>query len=257
LRWDGKSLQVLERAPVEELLGIRLKGVGLSTFLAQDSGFLCPFVTADLRIIVMRFDWDGRRRKPSVAGKPFVTAGAQTAGNLWIRPSKSYRFAETEPSIRFADGRYLIYTRGNDPKGRVYTSADGLNYSFLFDHPNHTVPQSLNQGLDSSLYLATNTGPGYLRNPLIALAMKGDGFVEPLIIHDEKGIRDDKGPEVPFCDHAVASNVRLEGRWRHFCFYRVCDLRETNGQGAPPTPQTGVYLTEMEYGQVKVVPFLF
>ena len=29
--------------------------------------------------------------------------------------------------------------------------------------------------------------------------------------------------------------------------YRVCDLRETNGQAAPPTPRTGLYLAEFEY----------
>jgi hypothetical protein len=38
----------------------------------------------------------------------------------------------------------------------------------LFEHPNHTVPQVLNQGLDGSLYLATNPGPGWLRNPIPA-----------------------------------------------------------------------------------------
>jgi hypothetical protein len=31
----------------------------------------------------------------------------------------------------------------------------------------------------------------------------------------------------PFVDHAVASNVFLEGHWRHIVFYRVDDLLKT------------------------------
>ena len=139
----------------------------------------------------------------------------------------------------------------------MYRSADGLHYHPQFDHWNHTVPQSLNQGLDGSLYLATNRGPGMLRNPLVAFALRGQTFVDPIIVHDEKQIGDDKGNEVPFCDHAMAANIHLGGRWRHFLTYRVCDLRETNGQGAPPTPQTGLYLAEFEYGSVTHVPFRF
>ena len=168
-------------------------------------------------------------------------------------------------------------------------SIDGLDYYFIFDHWHWTVPQALNQGLDGSLYLATNTGPGWLRNPLLAYALQGIKFVDPLIIHDEKEIGDDgmfpdpsgkavpnqvvvrnedigraRGsvplrltPEVPFCDHAIAENVFLNGRWRHLLCYWVCDLRETNGEGAPPTPQTGLYLAELEYGSVTHVPFRF
>ena len=125
------------------------------------------------------------------------------------------------------------------------------------DHWNHTVPQVLNQGLDGSVYLTTNTGPGWLRNPLLAFALRGVGFVDPVVVHDEKQIGDDKEREVPFCDHGVGSNVFLGGRWRHLLLYRVCDLRETNGEGAPPMPQTGLYLAELEYGSVTHTPFTF
>ena len=63
-----------------------------------------------------------------------------------------------------------MYTRGYDMKGRVYASTDGLNYTFLFDHYNYNAPQTLNQGLDGSIYLMTNRGPGLLRNPLAGVS---------------------------------------------------------------------------------------
>jgi len=155
---------------------------------------------------------------------------------------------------------YLVYNRCKDRRGRVYQSADGLNYHLLFEHVNHTVPQSLNEGLDGSLYLSTNTGPGWLRNPLLLFAMRGYSFVNPVIIHDEKQIHEDlklskPAKEVPFVDHPMGTNVFLNGRWRHILLYRVCDLRETNGEGAPPTPQTGLYAAELEYDRVQPQPF--
>ncbi|MEO7652070.1 MAG: hypothetical protein ABIZ80_16525, partial [Bryobacteraceae bacterium] len=134
---------------------------------------------------------------------------------------------------------------------------DGLQYTLLFDHKNHTVPQGLSQGLDGTMYLATNTGPGFLRNPLYAFPLLDGKFGDPLTIHDEKGLRDPKGAEVPFVDHGVGGNFLLGGRWRHLFCYRVCDLRETNGDGAPPKPHTGLYLAEMEYGKVTHTPFRF
>lgn len=153
---------------------------------------------------------------------------------------------------------FLVYTRSiSDRRGRVYRSHDGLNYRLAFDHWNHTVPQALNHGLDDSLYLTTNTGPGMLRNPLLAFALRGESFVNPIIVHDEKQIGDDTGDEVPFCDHAIASNVFFGDRWRHLLLYRVLDLRETNGQGAPPKPHTGLYLAEFEYDTIAHVPFEF
>ena len=87
--------------------------------------------------------------------------------------------------------------------------------------------------------------------------MRGLSLVDPVIVHDEKQIRDGKGKEVPFVDHGMAANVRINGRWRHLLTYRVLDLRETNGEGAPPTPQTGLYLAELEFDQVTHPPFQF
>jgi hypothetical protein len=228
--------------------------VPLSNCLEQDTGFLCPFPADDgSHIVVVRFDWDGKRWQTSAAGKPFGAAPEPpAAGAAYV-----YRYRETEPSIQFTGGRYLLHTRGRDPRGRFYTSADGLNYAYAFDHTNHTVPQVMNQGLDGSLYVSTNIGPGFLRNPLFAFPLAGKTLTEPWVIHDEKGLRDPKGREVPFADHGVGGNFFLEGRWRHLLLYRLCDLRETNGEGRAPLESTGLYLAELEYQRVTVAPFRF
>ncbi len=254
LRWDGKALHRTGREFVDKFHGIGVGRVPLSNCLEQDQGFLCPFPADDgSHIVVVRFDWDGKRWKTAAAGKPFGSAPEPKAtGSAYV-----YRYRETEPSIQFVDGRYLLHTRGRDPKGRIYSSSDGLDYTLVFDHPNHTVPQVMNQGLDGSLYVSTNTGPGYLRNPLLAFPIMGQKLAEPLVIHDEKGLRDPKGNEVPFADHGVGGNFFLDGRWRHLFLYRVCDLRETNGDGMAPRPHTGLYLAEMEYSRTTSVPFRF
>jgi hypothetical protein len=253
IRWDGKSLKITERSQRKELLGVRIGRMGLSNFCPQDRGFLCPFGPDDgLFVVVIRFDWDGNRWTPSAHGKPFITAKPpENAG------PRVYRYLETESSIQHSEGHYVLYTRGYDRKGRVYVSDDGLNYNLLFEHVNHTVPQALNKGLDGGLYLATNPGPGWIRNPLLAYPLVGKDFGEPLTIHDERHIRGDKGNEVPFCDHARGVNLFLEGRWRHLLFYRVCDMAETDGQGAGPFLQTGLYVAELEYQKTKDTPFKF
>jgi hypothetical protein len=237
LKWAKGELTVT-KSELREPMRQKLKNVGFNC-VPKGSGFLCPLV-ADDGIVVVNFEFGEDKWRPAETGKPF-SAGRE----------------EIEPSLRKTEGGYLIYTRGADRRGRVYRSIEGLNYYFVFDHWNWTVPQVLNQGLDGSLYLVTNTGPGWLRNPLLAYAMQGVKFVDPVIIHDEKEIGDDRGKEVPFCDHAIANNVFLNGRWRHLVCYRVCDLRETNGEGAPPLPQTGLYLAELEYDSVTHFPFRF
>ena len=231
LRWDGNSLKVT-RDTWPEPYASRIDNLGFNC-LAKNGAFLCPMAMQDGQVQVVRFEAGGGRWQPVEAGKPFAT-----------KPK------EFEPSIVELDGEYLVYTRGSNRRGRVYRSGDGLNYYLRADHWNHTVPQVLSQGLDGSVYLTTNTGPGWLRNPLLAFAMRGVGFVDPVVVHDEKEIGDDKEREVPFCDHGIGTNVFLNDRWRHLLLYRVCDLRETNGEGAPPMPQTGLYLAELEYNRV-------
>lgn len=241
LKWEKGELTVT-KSELPEPIQQKLTGVGFNC-LPKGHGFLCPLFSAE-GITVVNFEFGGGQWKPTATGKPFYTL-------KWNPPGNPFAMAgESEPSLRKTEEGYLVYTRGADGRGRMYRSIEGLDYYFIFDHWNWTVPQVLNQGLDGSLYLVTNTGPGWLRNPLLAYALQGIKFVDPVIIHDEKEIGDDRGKEVPFCDHGVAENVFLNGRWRHLLCYRVCDLRETNGEGAPPRPQTGLYLAELEYGSL-------
>ncbi len=227
VRWNGKKLTVT-KDELPEPWRSQLNNIGFNCLL-ENGAFLCPLISPD-GVSVTRFEYVNKKWKPTAQGKPFAIN----------KP-------EVEASLRKDGDHYLVYTRGTrDARGRVYRSLDGLNYYFVFDHWNWTVPQGFNQRLDGSFYVATNTGPGWLRNPLVAFTLRGQSFVDPVIIHDVKQICDDKGAEVPFADHGVGENVTLEGRRRHLLLYRVCDLKETNGKGAPPTPQTGLYLAEME-----------
>ncbi len=296
LKWDGKELKVTQITQVHDLIGRRIGRMGLSNFCAQDSGFLCPFGPIDGSfVVVVRFDWDGDAWTPTQAGQPFITAQQQAwrggaADSTWNTtspkagtgagaaprdkpltedekkvtpgqplPTNVYRYLEVESSIVHVGSRYVIHTRGVDAKGRVYTSADGLNYTFAFDHHNERTPQVLNEGLDGSLYLATNASPGRIRNPLFAYAVSLEHreVKDPLMVHDDKFVHASGGAEHPFIDHARASNIYFGGRWRHLLLYRVCDLRETNGQGMPAKPQSGLYLAEFEYPKTTVKPHLF
>ena len=259
-RWDGGKLTV-ERDQLPESYATKLINVGFNCML-KEAGVLCPIVS-DTGIEVLLFEYQNGRWRPTTSGGSFSVIKKTAKIGLENVGARGKPFAlvrgEIEPSlVRLADG-YMIHTRGpdTDPKGRFYWSADGLHYHFKFDHWNHTVPQVLNQGLDGSLYLITNPGPGWLRNPLQAFALRGLSLVNPVIVHDEKEIRDSKGKEVPFVDHGMGANVRIDGRWRHLLTYRVLDVRETNGEGAPPTPQTGLYLAELEFDQVSSPPFRF
>ena len=171
IRWNGESLMITGRHLAKKLCGLELNGgIPISYFLPQESGFLVPLGVKGQGYLVFRFDWDGEAWMPVCHGKPFL-----------VNPD-----GEFEPSIQKENGRYLIHTRGNDPYGRLYASKDGLNYKFLSAHPNHTVPQVLNQGLDGRLYLTTNPGQGWIRNPLLAYPMAGDSFEEPFVLHDEE-----------------------------------------------------------------------
>ena len=261
VRWDGKALSV-QKDQLPEAYAARLINVGFNC-LPVGAGFLCP-VVSDEGIEVLRFGYRDGRWRPLESGGNFAIIKKSSkltleqTGKTAATAKKYATFrGEIEPSLARVAGGFVVYTRGPDSRGRVYRSADGLHFYLQFDQWNHTVPQSLNQGLDGSIYLATNRGPGWLRNPLVVFALRGQSFVDPLVVHDEKQIGDDKGTEVPFCDHAMGANIFLGGRWRHLLTYRVCDLRETNGQGAPPTPHTGLYLAEFEYSTATHLPFRF
>ena len=129
--------------------------------------------------------------------------------------------------------------------------------------------------MDGSLYVACNYSPGWVRNPLEAVPWEQDHFGKPFVLHDQDGVRGDKGDSKPFVDHAIASNVFLEGRWRHLIFYRVCDLMERSlhgfqlkqgfgdvvyGKGKGPIPRrpwSGMYVVELEYEHVTAPPYQF
>jgi hypothetical protein len=256
LRWDGSSLQVTRREYVKQLAGVDVGRVALSNGVADGAGFLCPFAADDgSYVVVVRFEYDGRGWKAVRAGEPFRRAKVP---QNYAR-DRVYRWLETEASILRDGRRFLLYTRGVDLRGRVYCSADGLNYSLLFDHYNYNSPQTLNQGLDGSLYLLTNRGPGLLRNPLLAFPLRGETFMEPWVIHDERRVHryHPEEPEIPFIDHGTSANLLVGGRWRHFVCYRVTGLHETDGKGAPQGAHTGLYIDELEYDREADSPLRF
>ena len=253
VQWDGSQFVISQRTYIDTFLGHTAVGNCLSHFLIDDDHLLAPFLT-NQGIVVIRFDYDGTQWQPTKAGQPFKTHEAPTlVANMR---------GEFEPCIQKLNDQYLVHTRGRDPNGRLYTSSDGLNYQLALTHWNNTIPQVLNAGLDGSLYLATNPNKDMLRNPLIALPFSGDAFGEPIILHDQDGIRDDQQDKIPFVDHALGVNVFIENRWRHLLWYRVCDLKERSVHGfmAPiadriyddgkprPRSQTdGLYLVEIDY----------
>ena len=256
LRWDGSSLRVTGRDLVRQLAGVDVGRVGLSNAVADGTGLLCPFESDDASyVVVVRLEFDGHAWKAVRAGHPFRASPLPKNDPT----SRVYRWYETEACIVRDGRRFLLYTRGYDFKGRVYTSDDGLNYTFLFDHYNYNAPQGLNQGLDGSLYLVTNRGPGLLRNPLLAFPLCGQTFTEPWVVHNERRVHtyDARETETPFVDHAIGANIFLEGRWRHFLAYRVTGLHETDGRGAPPGRHTGLYLDEVVYEHAADRPFAY
>jgi hypothetical protein len=256
IRWDGRFLKITERTLMDYALGLTLSGVCISYFCPDGPDFLAP-LTTNQGTTIYRFAYDGTGWRIVARGEPFMehhgTNGIVSCG-------------ETEPSLQRISECFVLYTRGADPVGRVYRSADGLKFTKWFERRNLMVPQVLNQGLDGSLYLATNPNWDMLRNPLVVYPMIDETFREPLVIHDQDGIRDDKGPSVPFVDHAVGVNLFLEGRWRHLLWYRVCDLKERtfhcfqkevskefhkDGKPAARSPIGGLYLAELEYEQIR------
>jgi hypothetical protein len=102
--------------------------------------------------------------------------------------------------------------------------------------------------------------------------MEGASFGSPMIVHDQGGVRDDKGERIPFIDHGVGVNVFLESRWRHLLFYRVCDLKERTFYGfqkevskmvhgeknpIPKLATSGLYAVELLYDKTTVSPWTF
>jgi hypothetical protein len=258
LKWDGSHLKITRREFFTKIAGVEVGRHSLTNAVAEGTGFLLPFGSDDgTYTAVVRFEYDGENWKAVRAGNTFCHTVKPK--NFESQP-RVFRYLETEPSIVRDGARFLVYTRGSDHRGHVYGSTDGLNYTFLFDHYNYQSPQTLHQGLNGSIYLATNRGPGMLRNPLYAFPLRGETFLEPFLIHDERRVHlyyPKDVPETPFVDHGLSSSLFLGGRWRHFVAYRVMGLHETDGQGDPPGPHTGIYIDELVYDRVTHVPFRF
>jgi hypothetical protein len=231
---------------VRELFGHPLLAKTFSRLSPLDAGFVGPFEFKDSGLRLIRFDFDGEAWKATKVGDAFTVTGD-----------------ELEASIVQDRDRYLISTRDNKAaKVRIYASNDGMKYKLQFEAKCHYVPRCLNKGLDGSIYLATNPGPGFLRNPLLAYPLVGDSLGEPIVIHDQDGVRNDKGDKIPFVDHGQGMNLRLEGRKQHLIFYRVCDLKERTLYGfqsglirqlqgdkgpIPKRETSGVYAAELVY----------
>ena len=269
IKWDGKEVKVIERKLTDTMLNLKLAGPPISYFFADNDSFLAPFTT-EQGIVVFRFEYDDCQWKPVRAGNPFRTHVDE--GILGVR-------GEFEPSMQKVGDTYFIHTRGSDPVGRIYTSKDGFNYRLASQRYNNLIPQVLNKGLDDSLYIATNPNLDMLRNPLLAYPLTGNSLdmpnctAEPIIIHDQDGVRDCNGKSIPFVDHAVAANLFLDGRWRHLLWYRVCDLKERGlhsymsdaakkiyGSDGKPTERKqfgGLYLAELEYDSITSTPFIW
>ena len=258
LRWDGERLAVTNGQLPETLFGMTPTGIAITNYCARGAGFLGAFTVLGKGHAVFTFAWDGTRWWPTGCGEPFFDA---SSWNPAVDQPEVLSRGETEPSLRQCGDAYYAYTRGWDPKGRLYRSEDGVAFKLVRTYtwpvnqasrlPALSTPQVLNAGLDGSLYLATNPSTGWPRNPLLAYPLVNEELAAPLVIHDHQGIRHDTGPEAPICDHAIAANVWLEGRWRHLCLYRLCDLiyllKKDREPGVLPTAWTGVYLAEMEY----------
>jgi hypothetical protein len=259
LRWDGSSLQITSREIVSQFLDLELTGSTPLASCPQDDGLLFSFGTVANGVVVYRFDWNGQSWAPTRHGPAFT---------------KSHK--ESETSLRRQGDLVFLQTRCPNSEGNLYRSTDGLNFEYAGTLDSHAgSPKILNQGLDGSLYVACNFSPGWVRNPLEAVPWDQDHFGQRFVLHDQDGVRNDKGNSKPFVDHAIASNVFLEGRWRHLVFYRVCDLMERTlhgsqlergfgnvvyGKGHGPISRrdwSGMYAVELEYQHVTAPPYRF
>jgi hypothetical protein len=244
MKWDGQKIDT-------DVAELDLSGIGIAGYagigfnaIPYEGGMLFPFFTGNA-IVVVRFEWNGARWVPVSKSDPFTTEGKN----------------EYEPSIRKVGDTIYVYTRGSR-FGRLYISKNAVDFQLSLEKRNLSVPQILNELPDGSLYVATNPGPGMLRNPLEMYPLENGAFGEPVILHDQDGIRTDTGDEVPFVDHAVGFNIILENRRRHIVTYRVCDLKDRSiapcfkgleevvHHGGKPNiskkPWSGLYMLELE-----------
>jgi hypothetical protein len=276
LRWDGSSLKIFKRELHHDLLGYDFRGLGVSYSLMEEDYFLAPLTTG-AGMVVYKFEFLDGEWRITTCSKPFITC-------VTDQPLVICQVGEHEPSILKKDGKYLVYTRGVDCVGRLYESADCIDFKLALTRVNTDLPQILSKGLKGDIYLVTNPSRGrngdnpmnaYVRNPLLLVPLVDGQYRDPIIIHDEGGIGTIEGDKIPFIDHGMSVSVFMERQWRHFILYRVCDLFDRSlyvGQGSVARvlygqdhkPRNygkprigGLFLAEIIYDEVLDTPFDF
>jgi hypothetical protein len=263
-KWDGKNLTFRSRyISNEECGGRQLSNVCLSS-IAFEAGFMLPLCYTGDGICASYFEYD-----QSICGWRMAKIGP---------PFCADAVNESESSIVKHGLNYYIFSRSNDP-GRLYVSGDGFKYSLFrqFDigvTDPYSAPMILNQGLDGSLYIGTNL-KNRIRNPVVAypLLLPEGKLLEPVILHDEDGIREWGKPRMPMVDHPISKNILLAGKWKHIILYRVCDYRERGwldpdwkeameyyagyGPHRPKYDSSGLYAIEIEYENKSLIPWHF
>ena len=168
-----------------------------------------------------------------------------------------------EPSlVRDMDGALLFSVRGSADSGlssdapkdvnhrvRVWRLNDGGgDWQLIIDAPNARgqAPVTLNRALDGSPYIVA-TKLGHEREWLCIWPLNEDrtGLQEPITVRNALA---EFGPPpvgpVWFMDHPNGQTVQLaDGAWHHLLGYRIMDRGEH--AGAPPAPQTGLYVAEV------------
>ena len=158
-----------------------------------------------------------------------------------------------EPSLaRDTDGSLLFTARGCfealENTLRIWRSADGgESWQVMIDLPEGRAqaPITINQAADGTPYIATNK-LGHERDWLCIWPLNPDrtGLAEPITVRNALA---EFGPPpvgpVWFMDHPNGQTVQLaDGAWHHLLGYRIMDRGEH--AGAPPAPQTGLYVEE-------------
>ena len=163
--------------------------------------------------------------------------------------------AAAEPSlIRDVDGALLFTARlcgdaVEDHAVRVWRSADnGRTWALIIDleQGRGQAPITINRAADGTPYLAANA-LDHERDWLCLwpLNQQRNSLDEPMTIrHATQEFGPPPTGPVWFMDHPTALTLRLgDGQWHHILVYRLMDRGEHTG--APPAPQTGLYVEEV------------
>jgi len=261
---DGRSVVAAppERLAFDALLpGVRLTGTGLSCPIADGEDLLLPMVS-------------GR-----AAGVARWRRGARGWRPVEFSPVNGEELSFSEPSlVRDADGALLFTGR---PGGAhiddvlIWRSGDGgATWARIIQAPHirQASPVALHQAADGTPYVACNQSlrnfincggalsEGQFREILCLWPLKDDraGLGNPFFVCVP---RYDYGPPRHgyewYVDHPLGATLRLAGRWRHLLGYRIMAIAEGLGQGFPPTPHSGLHVSEVLSAGPARAPWLF